>query len=54
LHLGTSSFHPHNSEAKILVKGMGILHLPNPEPRIPISPGVIDAVRAFYCTDGAS
>jgi len=37
--------------AKILVKGMGILPSSDPRPRITISPGITDAVKAFYCTD---
>jgi len=33
---------------------MGTLPSPHPRPRITISPGIIDAVKAFYCTDEVS
>jgi hypothetical protein len=33
---------------------MGILPLPDPRPRITISPGITDAVKAFYSTEEVS
>jgi hypothetical protein len=30
---------------------MGILPSPDPRARITSSPGIIDAIKAFYCTD---